>query len=421
MTVLDLFAGPGGWDEGVRPLGLRPLGIELNPEACATGLAAGHWRLQADVAAMELPDMPMAGLIASPPCQGFSLAGKGRGREDSVHLLAALESLPMDGDPEKTRLALADAVTELHATMTDDQSLLALEPLRWALGLQPGWLAWEQVPTVLPLWEACVHVLRSVGYSVAAGNLQAEQYGVSQTRKRAILVARSAELTAELGPAELPVPTHSRYHPADPGRLDAGLLPWVSMAQALEAAGLPLPGEAVRSNYGTGGDPAARGIRTTDQPAAAVTGKVDRNRWVMHAAGRTSPTTAGTVPRDPLCAPSATITGKGTAAWEHVYRASNQDHAARRTPDQPAPTVLFAGRSNKVEWMDPELADDRTASGRRVTVQEAAVFQSFPADYSWQGTSTAQYRQVGDAVPPLLARHIVAAVAGLDLSGEAAA
>lgn len=99
-----------------------------------------------------------------------------------------------------------------------------------------------------------------------------------------------------------------------------------------------------------------------------------------------------------------------------VYRASNQAHAARRPLGAPAPTVLFGRRSNKVEWMHPDEATDPKASGRRVTVDEAAAFQSFPADYSWQGTRSEQYLQVGDAVPPLLAAAVVAEVAGLAVS-----
>lgn len=36
MTIVDLFAGLGGWDLGARSIGLPdPLGIELNPDACA--------------------------------------------------------------------------------------------------------------------------------------------------------------------------------------------------------------------------------------------------------------------------------------------------------------------------------------------------------------------------------------------------
>jgi DNA (cytosine-5)-methyltransferase 1 len=249
--VLDLFAGPGGWDEGVRALGLRPVGIEWDAAACKTARAAGHVRFQHDIAALDprefatgVFDGPVRGLIASPPCQGFSQAGKQQGRKDAATLLAAI--------PEMTR---RDVRPELREGMADSRSILVLEPLRWALALTPSWMAWEQVPAVLPIWERCAEVLRSLGYTVATGNLSAEQHGVPQTRKRAILVARAPWMTAAMGPAALPVPTHSRYYSRSPQKLDAGVLPWVSMAEALGWGMTARPYPTIAGGTGGGPDP----------------------------------------------------------------------------------------------------------------------------------------------------------------------
>jgi DNA (cytosine-5)-methyltransferase 1 len=367
VEVIDRFAGPGGWDQGILPLGIRPLGIELNPVAAATAEAAGHRRLVTDVTALSPADFgPVWGGLDSPPCPGWSIAGTGGARRDAVHVLAELENV-------HTLRELEELLARLRDTMEHPETLLALEPLRWAMAGRPQWVAWEQVKEVQPLWHACARILRELGYTVATGVVNAEQYGVPQTRRRAILLARGPELSAALGPARLPAPTHSRYHSHAPARLDHGVKPWVTIADALGwERGEPV---AIRSNYGTGGDPAARGVRTADQPAAFVTSKVNRNRWtaLVKAQG------AGMVAR----------------------------HGGRppRQPDQPAFTILSAkgGGSIRYRWED----------GQSLTVTEAAALQTFPEDYPWQGGKTAQLQQVGDAVPPLLARVLVSEVTGI--------
>ncbi|PSJ23919.1 hypothetical protein B7P34_36190, partial [Streptosporangium nondiastaticum] len=73
--VVDLFAGPGGWEQGARIAGFTGpiVGIEWDRDACRTAAAAGHWRVQADVSLY--PTAPFVGktdgLIASPVCPTF--------------------------------------------------------------------------------------------------------------------------------------------------------------------------------------------------------------------------------------------------------------------------------------------------------------------------------------------------------------
>jgi DNA (cytosine-5)-methyltransferase 1 len=362
VSTVDLFAGPGGWDVGVLPLGIRAVGFDISRDAVRTGIAAGHLRVEQDVSKTQ--PFSHDGQMGSPPCQGFSLAGKGEGRRDAELLISAARSLQASWLTERV-------LQDVRDRMRDPRSVLALEPLRWAVAGRPEWIAWEQVLAVLPLWEACAEVLRGLGYSVWTGLLHAEQYGVPQTRRRAFLLAsRNHEVTP-------PPPTHSRYYRREPQRLDPGVRPWVSMADALgweatDMVGFPR-GVDDRGEGITLGDREyrARDLRQADLPSHVVTSKA--RSWL-----RFNPSGSDYDLVEQASTPASVIAGRN----------------------------LVTFRGENANRFNPTATKSRN-DGFRVTVPEAGALQSFPADYPWQGSNTSCFQQIGDAVPPLLARAAV--------------
>jgi DNA (cytosine-5)-methyltransferase 1 len=359
VQMLDLFAGPGGLDVAAHFLGIKSIGIEWDRNACETRYAAGLLTFHADVSVMretrfdEIPTTVEV-LAGGPPCQSFSVAGNGAGRlaldkvEEFIHRL-------VEGDDE------AEIDKDLHALGEDPRTALVLEPLRWLLkaieteGRDPyKVIVLEQVPTVMPLWEVYAKVLRGgegrlngVKYEADCWQLKTEQFGVPQTRTRAVLIARQTDVGAvePLEATHLPFDLRRRRR----GAAQERIFPqhWVSMAEALAEASrlndspvdvsrLRTAGEMkffVVSNYGSGGDPKNRGRRLSSEPAFTVTGKVSRNKVY-----------------------------KGLAEYE------------------------------------ADISD-------RFTIAESGVLQTFPHNFPWSGNDQAQ--QVGNAVPPRLGMHVL--------------
>lgn len=393
--IVDLFAGPGGWDEGAAMLGLRTVGFELDAAACATGKVAGHERVRCDVATWPLEHMrDVEGLIASPPCQDFSVAGKGAGRTGE-------------------RGQLIDVVP------------------RWVKTLRPEWVACEQVPPCEGIWREHAALYRELGYSTWVGVLNAADFGVPQTRRRAFLLA------SRVRPVAPPEPTHARN--PEPSLFGNQLAPWVTMAEAL--------------GWGTGEVVTTRGDRKpsggnefgADRPSWALTEKA--RSWVVNTGRdwKLGGDRCDAQTFDASVEPARTIDGKGR--WHLEDRGRN---GASRPLDMPAQTIIASHDNGDLRWVErrndqsgpcpnprwPEWRPATTVAGRdlvpdpgsnanrfngasksrndgyRIELAEAAVLQSFPRDYPWQGSRTKQFEQVGNAVPPRLAAHVLSAVTG---------
>lgn len=329
-------------------------------------------------------------LIASPPCQAWSMAGKREGLRDQARVFDLCGTWA------------ADPTAPRPDGWHDERSPLAAEPMRWAAALRPELMAWEQVPPVLDLWSHCAQLLGAMGYRTWTGILSAERYGVPQTRKRAILLA------SRVGAVHPPQPTHQAYRPGEPAQgeitFEGEILPWVSMADALGWTAGERAYDRRQGNTAPNGDRTmVREVPDSElAPAIGAQGLAKgRDLWRVgfpRNADTDDATPEGWRARDfrDETEPSFTVTDKARSAVK--MRANNQPNAAVRDAGEPAPTIAAGHSTGDRVWVD------------RVTVEEASILQSFPPDYPWQGSRSAQFQQIGNAVPPLLARAVLAAL-----------
>jgi len=253
-----------------------------------------------------------------------------------------------------------------------DRRNLWVEYARCLADVTPRAFVMENVPELLRSQEfgELSVVARSLGYAVEGRILNAADYGVPQRRRRAIVIGSLS--------GEVPWPEATHRAPQD--ATDGGLPPWRTFADAV--VGLPL--EPDGRNWHRARSPRPESVERYE--AVPPDGG---NRFQMQAEldrrGR-----GELVPRCWRDKPTGTTDVFGRLWW-----------------DRPAFTI-------RTEFYKPEKGRYLHPSEHRpITVREAARCMSFPDDFALpEGQSmTSIARQVGNAVPPLLAQRIARAVA----------
>ncbi len=94
------------------------------------------------------------------------------------------------------------------------------------------------------------------------------------------------------------------------------------------------------------------------------------------------------------------------ALLNHVgskYKITNRDFTGCRTtdPSKPSPTIIARGNGR-----GGVNAIQHPNNHRRMTVREQAIIQTFPNDFEFYGSMSSCYRQIGNAVPVLLAEAL---------------
>jgi DNA (cytosine-5)-methyltransferase 1 len=263
------------------------------------------------------------------------------------------------------------------------------EYLRALEAIEPQAFVMENVPELLRSAEFAEFQKRaeSLGFHVESTILNAADFGVPQRRRRAIVIGvRSGEIP-------WPSPTHA--DPANPLSFvtqrvtkDRGLEPWATFREAV--AGIPLQPDGKRWHR-------ARNPRPESVRRYKAVPRDGGDRFAMQR----NLDRAGLGELVPRC-------------WREKPRGTT-DVFGRLWWDRPALTI-------RTEFYKPEKGRYLHPSAHRpITVREAARLMSFPDDFLLpedQAMSSVA-RQVGNAVPPLLAQRIAESLgAALRLGGE---
>jgi DNA (cytosine-5)-methyltransferase 1 len=369
-TAIDLFAGAGGLSLGLSAAGFSlRAALEVNA-ACAltharnfpaSAFITDDIRRVSSAALMSIAGVRRGELdllAGGPPCQGFSIIGQ--------------------------------------RVLDDPRNALFREFLRVAADLQPKVVVIENVPGLATLHGGAVlreiaQAFDEAGYDAECGELLAAQYGVPQMRWRMLFVGWRKDLGWRGG---FPEPTH--------GRLGIGALVPNRTVTADDAEGFLTVADAIGDLPPIGaGETGASYVGKPQSAFQRAMREGLRRELFNHYAPRLAAQNLARI--------AALRPGQD---WrdlpEHLLppsmrRALRKDHTRRfrrMTWEGVSRSIITRFRDPKSgEYIHPE--QDRT-----ISIREAARIQSFPDWFAFEGTNTELYDQVGNAVPPLMARAI---------------
>lgn len=359
VPVIGLFAGAGGLEIGAHWAGADVrLSVDNDPVACETlrvnpSLHPGLI-LEADVSKLEGKTLrKQAGLsarepllvIGGPPCQPFSKSSYWTDPGDDSRYRQA----------KRKGQAAPPKPAPITEAKPDERRTLVQEYLRLIVETDAHGFLFENVVSIThprnkKVLEFFIEDAQAAGFHTLQLRANAVEFGVPQRRYRVVVLGLKS------GKPLPPSPTHSE----DTSQSLFSLLPAVTAGQALKPFADDRyfePEEVVTGRY-------AKELREIPP---------GQNYKALSAwAGHPNP-----------------VFEAETRFWTFLLKLS---------PDIPSWTI----QANPGPWVGPFHWESR-----RLRTVELAALQTFPAGYNFSGKRRDKVRQIGNAVPPLLAQRMI--------------
>lgn len=453
--VLDLFAGCGGLSLGFQAAGCDIVGsVEIDALAARThainfckgqppeiiekhATSRDITKIEPEelIGELNLGDIDRAIdiIVGGPPCQAYARVGRAKLREIAEH-------------PDAFKI--------------DPRANLYLRYLYYVDRLKPLALLMENVPDILNygghnVVQEIVEALDVMGYNAKYSLINSAHHGVPQMRDRVYMIAFRKELKTSI---EFPLATHHCDLPRGYGGTRAVALKWIDLLNGSGYVepdtghkGLP---RAVTAAEAIGDLPSItlhregklkRGARRFTELARYRKWSLDRlpafaleiRTWLGFEAGEgVYDHVLRCLPRDtPIfeamregdeypaahrvanelfeAAAKRKHIGRNTAEWKRMHRSMVPPYDPSKFPNR----WWKLRKAGPVRTLMAHIGKDTyshihydSAQARVITVREAARLQSFPDGFVFAGTMNPAFRQIGNAVPPIMAREIAKAM-----------
>ena len=358
FKCVDLFCGAGGLSEGFRQNGFEILLANDFDTWCEATYKLNHPETEfitgpiQDITAekilskLDMKPGELDCIIGGPPCQAFSVYNHQRG-------------------------------------MHDERSGLFREYLRLVEGVLPKYVVIENVPGITSVEDGVAvteikNGLAALGYEVELALLKAEDYGVAQERRRLVFIGNRIGTDIVF-----PAPTHGK-----------GLLPYVTVWNAISDLP-PLKNGAGSevTNYTL--PPQSEYQKELRKDAQMVFNHVAPTLGAINLERMKHIPEGGSwrdIPIELL-----------PAGMKRARRSDHTKRYGRLRKDGFASTILTKCDPHWGAFFHPE-------QDRVITVREAARLQCFPDRIRFEGSRVEQYKQVGNAVPVLMAAAVAKVV-----------